>query len=87
MLSFFICMAVAALIQIGVKIADYIEARKLSSEVIGGVADIEKPPAESSVNSDPIKKEDVIEDIDRPDHVNSEYFTQWLEYIRQMKKT
>ncbi len=86
MLTVCICLVVALLIQLAVIIVDYIEARKLSSEVLGGVANIQKPPVESPVGSTPIKIEDTPPDTERPDHIDSEYFAQWLGHIQETKK-
>lgn len=87
MLVICICLVAALLIRLAFIISDYIKARKVSSEVLGGVVDITKPPMEGSTPSTtPIKIEETPTDTERPDHVNSEYFSQWLKYIRETKE-
>ena len=103
MLSVFIVLFVCCLIQFITLIFKYIEARRVSEEVLEGAEQITKPVESSPLSTDPIQiepettpppessspaesGEDTTPELEQPDHVYSEYFSQWLEYIRQSKK-
>ena len=81
MLSVCIIACVLLVIQLGYIIGGYIKARKVSSDVLGDVGNISKPPAESG------DKTPIVFDpnAERPEHVGSEYFAEWLEYIKATK--
>ena len=97
MLSVFLCLFVFFLIQFGMIIFKYIQARQVSDKVLEGVGSITKPPAESTPVPDVpviIAPETLPDEstppvgptVDQPEHVYSEYFSQWLQYIKESKE-
>ena len=83
-IMFYICLLACVLlvVQLGYIMVGYVQARRMSSDVLGGVVDMSKPPAESG------DKAPVIVDPSAglPDYVTSEYFAEWLEHIRATKE-
>ena len=96
MLSVSICFFVFFLVQFGMIIFKYIQARQVSDKVLEGIESITKPPSESisagdvPVIIDPETKPDESTPggptVDQPEHVYSEYFSQWLQFIKESKE-
>lgn len=77
---------VAASVLLVKHVADYIEARKMTSIIIDGMSGITKPPSEEIIGGDPVIKDTSTEnDPNEKDPEYSEYFLQCLEEIRKMK--
>ena len=95
MLSVCIFFFVVFLIQFGVLIFKYIQARQVSDKVLEGVGSITKPeestpagdvPVIIEPDTDPIESTPEGPSVDQPEHVYSEYFSQWLQYIKESKE-
>lgn len=97
MFSVFVCLFVFFLIQFGLIIFKYIQARNLSDKVLEGASSITKPQSEESTPADDIpviinpttEPEESMPggpSIEQPEHVYSEYFSQWLQYIKESKE-
>ena len=97
MLSVCIFLFVGFAIQFGVVIFKYIQARQLSDKVLEGAVSITKPPMEESTpagdvpviiesETDPDESAPSGPSVEQPDHVYSEYFSQWLQYIKESKE-
>ena len=87
MLTIFILAFVAASIMLVKHIADYVEARKMTSITIDGISGIIKPPSENNIGGDPVIKDTSTgNDTEEKNPEYSEYFLQCLEEIRKMKE-
>ena len=83
MLTVCICLTAALALQLSISIVDYVQARISSSEILEGVSDITTPEEEFIVGSSPITDFDVEVDVNSS---YSEYFSEWLEIIKETKQ-
>lgn len=90
MLSVCICVFAYFLVRFGIIIYEYIEARQISEEVLEGIGEITKPVESTPAGDVPViiapETEQNDPSVEQPEHVNSEYFSQWLEFIRESKE-
>ena len=96
MLCVCICLTVALAVQLVIGIIDSIKAKKVADELLSEVGGITKPSEEEAQNTSPItlwgdnnKKpigETTTPETEPSDIENSEYFSEWLANIREMKK-
>ena len=98
MLAVCVCAFVFFLVQFILVIFQYIEARNVSEEVLQGANEITKPVESEPQNSVPVivipetglpetgTDKENEPDPTPPEHVYSEYFSQWLEFIKESKK-